>query len=625
MKKIRMTLSKQIAAAILGIFVVSTLISSYVQQSLYSQSFQRILSDVEQSTLELEREAARDILREVQFAVEGSLQRGEYKAFTHFANQQTELDHVRAFSFIGADHRIELSSDAQRVGTTVDADLWQQASQSDDALVVEGQKSLSFYQPLHVDADMHRLRRDAKVGDVYGLLHLEFSKEKINRMLAEARNTSQTAAAETFAVLLLTMSIVASVVVLLAVLLARRIVRPLKAVKERIKDIASGEGDLTKRLPIRKMSCSTTKKCGQPGCPDHDENVYCWETVGSNASEENIACPTILSGELKDCDACSVMQSAMRDEIDEIAVWFNTFLTKLSQIITRIAGTASTLSGSSDQLTSTASEMAGGAEATTEQSAAAATAAEEMTVNLDKMAAGTEQMLGNVKSVASAIEQMTANIAEIASSAEQASTVADSAASLAESSNTTIGTLGQSADEIGKVIEVIQDIAEQTNLLALNATIEAARAGEAGKGFAVVATEVKELAKQTAQSTEDIRGKIESMQGSSSHAVESIGEISSVIQQVNELSRMIASAVEEQSITTQDIAKSISETAQATQSVSTEVAESAAASHRITQNIAQVDQVAKQTAEGVTHTRTAGGEMSQLASQLTELVGQFKL
>ena len=85
---------------------------------------------------------------------------------------------------------------------------------------------------------------------------------------------------------------------------------------------------------------------------------------------------------------------------------------------------------------------------------------------------------------------------------------------LAEVSNEKIGGLGQaSADEIGKVIEVIQDIAEQTNLLALNATIEAARAGEAGKGFAVVATEVKELAKQTATATDDIRQRIEGIQG----------------------------------------------------------------------------------------------------------------
>ena len=115
---------------------------------------------------------------------------------------------------------------------------------------------------------------------------------------------------------------------------------------------------------------------------------------------------------------------------------------------------------------------------------------------MNNMSASTEEMSSNVKTVASAIEEMTASISEVAKNAEQAASVADDATRLANDSNAKIGQLGTAADEIGKVIEVIQDIAEQTNLLALNATIEAARAGDAGKGFAVVATEVKELAKQ---------------------------------------------------------------------------------------------------------------------------------
>ena len=149
-----------------------------------------------------------------------------------------------------------------------------------------------------------------------------------------------------------------------------------------------------------------------------------------------------------------------------------------------------------------------------------AAAAEQMSANMSIMSASTEQMSGNVKAVASAVEQLTASINEIAKSAEQAATVANSAAGLAKAGNTTIGDLGTAAGEIGKVIEVIQDIAEQTNLLALNATIEAARAGDAGKGFAVVATEVKELARQTAAATEDIRRRIGGIQTSTGQVVQ---------------------------------------------------------------------------------------------------------
>jgi methyl-accepting chemotaxis protein len=203
--------------------------------------------------------------------------------------------------------------------------------------------------------------------------------------------------------------------------------------------------------------------------------------------------------------------------------------------------------------------------------------------------------------------------------------VAGNAATMAQSSNETIGQLGNAADEIGKVIQVIQDIAEQTNLLALNATIEAARAGDAGKGFAVVATEVKALAKQTAEATEDIRGKIEGIQSSTSLAVKSIGSISEVIQQVNEISRTIASAVEEQSVTTREIAQNVAQTSSAAETVSVGVTQSAMASKEITQNIAGVDQAAKQTAQGAAQTQTAGVELSKLAEELQSLVGQFQV
>ncbi len=239
------------------------------------------------------------------------------------------------------------------------------------------------------------------------------------------------------------------------------------------------------------------------------------------------------------------------------------------------------------------------------------------------MAASTEQMLTSIKVVASAVEQLTSSIGEVAKSAERTAGVAGSAADLVSASNAQIGELGGAADEIGKVIELIQNIAEQTNLLALNATIEAARAGDAGKGFAVVATEVKELARQTASATEDIRKRIEGIQDSTSRAVKSIGDISDVVKQVNELSRTIASAVEEQSITTKEIGKNMLQSSTAAELVARGVAESATATHEITQNIVRVDQAAKQAAAGAAQTQTAGRELSDVADQLQALVAQF--
>jgi methyl-accepting chemotaxis protein len=176
--------------------------------------------------------------------------------------------------------------------------------------------------------------------------------------------------------------------------------------------------------------------------------------------------------------------------------------------------------------------------------------------------------------------------------------------------NTTVAKLGESSAEIGNVVKVITSIAQQTNLLALNATIEAARAGEAGKGFAVVANEVKELAKQTAKATEDISRKIEAIQTDTKGAVEAIGKIGQIINQINDLQNTIASAVEEQTATTGEIGRN--------------VVEAAKGSNEIAHNITGVAQAAQSTTEGASETKRAADDLSRMANDLQRLVGQFK-
>jgi methyl-accepting chemotaxis protein len=309
----------------------------------------------------------------------------------------------------------------------------------------------------------------------------------------------------------------------------------------------------------------------------------------------------------------------------KIAMAVNAMGTKLHNVFSSLSSNAGKLANTSTELSATATQMAGGAEETTSQSTTVAAAVEEMSANMSNMATSTEQMRSNVKSVSTSIEELTASIGEIAKTASQTSSIANEAAQLADSSNVTIGQLGSAADEIGKVIEVIQDIAEQTNLLALNATIEAARAGEAGKGFAVVATEVKELAKQTANATQDIRTRIESIQGSTIEAVRSIQEVAKAIQRVNSASTTIAAAVEEQNATTREIAANVNQTATAAGAVSTAVAESASAVAEITRNIIGVDRAAKQTARGASETQVVGTELSKLSESLLAMVGQFQV
>jgi methyl-accepting chemotaxis protein len=313
------------------------------------------------------------------------------------------------------------------------------------------------------------------------------------------------------------------------------------------------------------------------------------------------------------------------DEMGQLAKSFNVFMDSMQAIVKQLATNSSVLTSASTQLSSTAEELSQGASESRSQSATVSSAAEEMSINMKNMAGSTETMSSGVRVVASSIEQMTATIEEIAKNAETSASVAGEAARLADVSNQRIGELGSAAEEIGKVIDVIQDIAEQTNLLALNATIEAARAGEAGKGFAVVATEVKELAKQTAAATDDIRRRIEAIQGTTGQTVESIRSIGEVINRVNTVARTIASAVEEQSITTKEISKSITQAAESADTIARSVSESATASQEITHSIGRVDSVLNRTASNAQQSRESGEGLLRLASDMQTLVSQFKV
>jgi methyl-accepting chemotaxis protein len=238
-------------------------------------------------------------------------------------------------------------------------------------------------------------------------------------------------------------------------------------------------------------------------------------------------------------------------------------------------------------------------------------AAEETSVQAASVSAGAEQVSMSVQSVSAASEQLGSSVHEIARSTSDAARVANSAVQLADRAGETVNRLGVNSTEIGDVVKVITAIAEQTNLLALNATIEAARAGEAGKGFAVVASEVEDLARKTATSSDEIARKIASMQVSIEQAVGAIAEITTIIGQIDDFQTVIAASVEEQAATTNEISRSVTEAAAAT----TEIA----------RNIAGVADTARATTEGASDTYRAAGQLAGLAGDLTAMVGRFKV
>ncbi|MBW2107459.1 MAG: methyl-accepting chemotaxis protein, partial [Deltaproteobacteria bacterium] len=213
-------------------------------------------------------------------------------------------------------------------------------------------------------------------------------------------------------------------------------------------------------------------------------------------------------------DLSQTLEVDRRDEIGALIQALNTMSANLRQMFDDISRGVETITSSSTELSAISQQMSSGAEQTSVKSNGVATAAEEMSSNMSSVAAAAEEAATNVGMVATAAEEMTATVSEIAQNSEKARTITNEAVSEASRASDGVDELGAAAEEIGKVTETITDISEQTNLLALNATIEAARAGEAGKGFAVVANEIKELAKQTAEATVEIRKKVEGIQQS---------------------------------------------------------------------------------------------------------------
>ena len=304
------------------------------------------------------------------------------------------------------------------------------------------------------------------------------------------------------------------------------------------------------------------------------------------------------------------------DEIGVLANALNEMIRTLGAVFRELAQGAVTLSGSSTELSTISIQMASGAEQASSKSGTVSSAAEEMSTNMASVAAAAEEASTNMNMVATASEQMTATISEIAESAEKAREITHTAVGEAKEASTTVDQLGHAAQEIGKVTESITEISEQTNLLALNATIEAARAGEAGKGFAVVANEIKELAKQAARASDEIKHKINGIQSSTQGTVSQIGRISSVIDQVNEIVSTIAAAVEEQSVTTREIAGNVTQAAQGIEEVTENVAQSSVVATEIAKDIAEVNQAAEEISTSSAQVSDSAQSLSRLAETL---------
>lgn len=654
--------TKLIIAFIAGLVIVITL-AQVVQYFNMTSMVGNMAEKNTKLVRDMVEENAINIFTGVERSIASSLQRGEMEKFDRMVKEQTKVPGLLEFSLydqkgkiysstVFAEEKIQLPPkhpekvgdilvttncirchDAQEIKLPIPNlhdDLLNYLQGRKEKLVRQSPEVFEIFQPQISDGSCNRCHRNWQTGTVTGYTHFKFSKAsllelegKINQSLEEIRRATLY-----FSIFL----IIAMMVVLapLAYFYTRKnLVLRLNRLGDQVKAIAGG--DLSRRIAVpafldeistiathvNTMADNLAKTAATVG--DQAETVA---KVVRHFEETRV----LLA---KDSQQTNDLSMAAQEENHQLVV----AIIAMQEGVQKATSNIDAISISSNALHDNVNTVAAAAEQASQNVITMASAAEQMTANVNEVHTSLVSVSDAIDQVASSIQQMTDSLNDVRIKCQEASQKSSEANRHAHAAEEVMSKLSDSAQEIGKVVELINNIAEQTNMLALNASIEAAGAGQAGLGFSVVANEVKELARQTTKATSAIDLRIADMQNSSYEASLSTQKIAQIVEEINQANNDISCAMDHQSIVAEQVAGSTQKVVDATGCVTynaqelglaaNEVARAASEAALGTSKIARSSSDMANQAQNVAEQSDSARTIMQFASETTIKTSQF--